>query len=69
MNEDACDFVDYERSESAEFILHRKMDDFKAGSLLIFDARLTPDRAKRVNYENMIVMNGVLLAMVVRISK
>jgi hypothetical protein len=42
---------------------------YKAGCPFIFDARLTHDEAKRLNYEDMVVVSGVLLAMVVRILK
>jgi hypothetical protein len=36
----------------------RKGDALKRGCLLIFDARSTQDKTKRVNYENMVLVSG-----------
>jgi hypothetical protein len=58
MNEDACDLVDYDRSESGEFSLSPKRGCFKVGFLLIFDARIIHAKTKRLNYENMVMMSG-----------
>jgi hypothetical protein len=58
MNEDACDPVDYDRSESAKYSLSSKTGCLKEGCLLSFDARFTQDKTKRVNYENMVLVSG-----------